>query len=115
VAKIPTEMVERENEKISKGRDQLFVGAFLACLCCSTPIKAAEKGRTRSRHMFRTTAGASERRLQRPPTRFFNGEMRIAAIHANQKVREYQNAGLVQILDTRKMEDHLGSEFLLTI
>jgi hypothetical protein len=39
--------------------------------------------------------------------------MRISAIHANGKFREYPNAGLVQILDARKMEDHLGSEFLL--
>jgi hypothetical protein len=41
--------------------------------------------------------------------------MRIAAIHANQELLEYQNAGLIQILDTRKMEDHFGSKFFLTI
>jgi len=42
-----------------------------------------------------------------------NGEERIAAIHANEELREYPNAGLVQILDTRQMKDHLGSNFLL--
>lgn len=69
----------------------------------------------RSGQMSRTAVRAKDGCLQRAPTRLLNCEMRISAIHANKKLREYPNAGLVQILDTRKMEDHLGSKFLLTI
>src|SRR4029077_19391243 len=44
---------------------------------------------------------------------FRNGEVRTAAIQANQKLREYPNPRFVQILETGEMDDHLRGEFSL--
>jgi hypothetical protein len=51
---------------------------------------------------------------KREPSRsqflFRNGEARAAAIQADQKLREYPDAGFVQILESGEMDDHLSGE-----
>jgi len=44
---------------------------------------------------------------------FRNGEVRAAAVQADQKLGVYPNAGFVQILETGEMDDHLTREFFL--
>jgi len=47
--------------------------------------------------------------------RFLHGELRKPAIKQTKKPREDPNARLVQILEARKMNDHLSSKFHLII
>ena len=39
--------------------------------------------------------------------------MRVAAIQADEKFREYPDAGFVQILETGEMDDNFTGEFCL--
>jgi hypothetical protein len=46
---------------------------------------------------------------------FWNRKLRKTAIHADQQLWEYENGGLVQILDARKMDVDLRNKFLSVV